>query len=259
MRKQIILFIGLAALIIPNLVQSKDLIWDEEGISNATLLLFQKINNDKVFIGSGTIVTKGDRYFILTASHVSKELKNDAKIVFRLLGDKPQIVDLLPIAKNKSLNWKQHPIADIALLELEIFDESIRTLIKNYAFPDELIHRNKELPQRGADLTFLGYPVLDLDMEHFSPLIFTAYRSSGLITQKRADTKTKCNFYYLNEPSIQGCSGSGVFLSVRKSRMFLNVGRTLMIGIVHGTHGDNTGGKLAAITPSYYILDLFED
>ena len=258
MRSQRCLFIVFLLFFVPNLVEAKELIWDEDSISNATPLLAQKLDDGRLSIGSSTIVSKDDRYFILTASHVSKVLKNDSKIIFRLSGDKPQIVDLLPIAKNRSIDWKQHPIADIAIIELDVIDESIRTLIGNYAFPAEMIYRDKELPPRGADLTFLGYPVLDLDMEHFSPLIFTAYRSSGLITQKRADTKTKCNFYYLNEPSIQGCSGSGLYLSVKKSTMYLNFGRTLMIGIVHGTHGDNTGGKLAAITPSYYIFDLFE-
>ena len=107
-------------------------------------------------------------------------------------------------------------------------------------------------------MTFLGYPVIDLEMEHFSALIFTGYRTSGLITQKRSDKKTKCNFYFLNIPSIQGCSGSGVYLSVKKG-FFYNVHKTVMIGIVHGTQSDNTGGKMAAITPSYYVFELIKE
>lgn len=97
-----------------------------------------------------------------------------------------------------------------------------------------------------------------MEMEHFSPLIFTGYLSSGLITQQRADTKTKCNLFYLNVPSIEGCSGSGVYFSVKKA-IYMAGKATLMIGIVHGTQSDSTGGKLAVITPSYYILDLFKD
>lgn len=79
-----------------------------------------------------------------------------------------------------------------------------------------------------------------------------------LITQKGYDTKTKSNFFYLNVPSIEGCSGSGVFFSVKKA-IYMAGKATLMIGVVHGTQGDSTGGKLAAVTPSYYVLDLFKE
>jgi hypothetical protein len=186
-------------------------------------------------------------------------MKNDAKIIFRLKGDKPGIYDLLPITKGKSLKWKTHPIADIALVELETQDQSIKKILQDYAFPAELIYGGKELPARGADLTFLGYPVVDMEMEHFSPLMFTAYLSSGLITQQRADTKSKCNFFFLSVPSIQGCSGSGLYFSVKKQTMYYGGGKTIMVGVVHGTKSDDTGGKLALITPSYYIADLFKD
>jgi len=80
-----------------------------------------------------------------------------------------------------------------------------------------------------------------------------------LITQLRADTKTKCNFYYLSVPSIQGYSGSGVYFSVKKTTIYYGGNKTFLIGIVHGTQSDDTVGKLAAITPSYYISELFED
>ncbi len=36
----------------------------------------------------------------------------------------------------------------------------------------------------------------------------------------------------------------------------MSMGKTLMIGVVHGTASDDTGGKMAAITPSFYIWDL---
>lgn len=244
--------IAVTLLISPLSAQCKDPIWDQDQIANATVLLYQ------VKGGSGTIIVKDGRYYIITASHVAKELKTGSKVIFRLKGDKPGIFDLLPITKGQTLNWKHHSVADIALIELDPKNGSIKTILEDYAFPFELIHRGKELPKHDADLTFLGYPIVDLEMEHFSPLVFTAYLSSGLITQLRADTKTKCNFFYLNVPSIEGCSGAGVFFSVKKA--FYMAGKTtLMIGIVHGTQGDSTGGKLAAITPSYYIFDLFKE
>jgi hypothetical protein len=37
-------FIGIAILIIPSFAQGKDLLWDEEMISNATVLLYQPVS-----------------------------------------------------------------------------------------------------------------------------------------------------------------------------------------------------------------------
>lgn len=257
--KLLFIIIAFAGTVSPLSAQTKDSLWDEDRISNATVLLYQKVNNTSANIGSGTVIIRNGRHYILTASHVSKEMKNDAKVIFRLKGDKPGIFDLLPIIKDKILKWQDHPVADIAIIELESKSNSVKTILEDYAFPAELIHGGKELPPHGADLTFLGYPIVDMEMEHFSPLIFTAYLASGLITQPRADTKSKCNFYYLSVPTIQGCSGSGVYFSVKKTTIYYGGSKTLMIGIVHATQSDNTGGKLAAITPSYYIFDLFKD
>jgi hypothetical protein len=38
----------------------------------------------------------------------------------------------------------------------------------------------------------------------------------------------------------------------------MSMNKTLILGIVHGTAQDGTGGKLAAIFPSFYIWDLLE-
>lgn len=233
--------------------QNKDPIWDQDQVADATVLLIQGRGG-----ASATIVVKDTSYYLLTASHVAKELKDSSKVVFRLKGDKPGIYDLLPLTKAKSMAWKHHPVADVAMLELDIGNAPIKTIIQERAFPAEFVYSGKELPKRDVDLTFLGYPVVDMEMEHFSPLLFTAYLSSGLITQQRYDTGTKCNFFFLNVPGIEGCSGSGVFFSVKKA-MFMAGKATLMIGIMHGTKGDNTGGKLAAVTPSYYAAELLKE
>lgn len=253
-----ILILLIGGLVSPLAAQTKDPLWDLDGVSNATVLLYQQVSDSSARIGAGTTIIRSGRYYILTASHVAKELKSNAKIIFRLKGDKPGIFDLQLIAKDKPPKWEHHSIADIAITELDAKSNPIKSILEDYAFPFELIHRGKELPKHDVDLTFLGYPVVDLQMEHFSPLTFTAYLSSGLITQLRYDTKTKCNFFYLNVPSIEGCSGSGVFFSVKKA-FYMGAKATLMIGIIHGTQADSTGGKLAAVTPSYYLFDLFKE
>jgi hypothetical protein len=231
--------------------------WDMDQISNITVLLYQATSDTSGNIGSGTIINYNNKYFLLTANHVAMILKENSKLIFRLTGDKPGIINLLQVVPNKSLIWRNHPVADISMIELIPINADFSTRLKKWSFPFQLINFDKNLPEIDADITFLGFPVIDLEMEHFSPLIFTGYRASGLITQLRYDNKSKCNFYFLNVPSIQGCSGSGVYVSVKKG-LYLDFGKTIMIGIVHGTQGDNTGGKMAAITPSYYIFDLFK-
>jgi hypothetical protein len=240
------------------LAQVVDSLLDLQKLSDLTVMLYQPTTDTSAETGSGTIINHNGRLYLLTASHVAKEMKNDAKILFRLGGDKPEILDLLRITPKNALEWKHHPTADIALIELIPSNERQRDRLNRNSFPSNSVNWGKNLPQRDADLTFLGYPVIDMDLEHFSPLVFTGYLSSGLITQKRYDTKTKCNFFYLNVPSIQGCSGSGVYYSVKKAGYYFGEKKTWMIGIVHGTQGDNTGGKLAAVTPSYYIFELLE-
>lgn len=231
--------------------------WDADEISNTTVFLSQPISPNLAISGSATLLKFKTFYFLLTANHVAKELKLDSKILFRQSGDKPLIIDLLKIVKDGKLSWNSHPEADIAIIEIVPYNDTLKNYFKVWSFPINQILNSKEMINRDANITFLGYPVFDLKMEHFSPFVFDARISSGLMTQPRYDTGTLCNFYYLSEPSIQGCSGSGVYYSIKKG-MFLGGDKTILIGVVHGTQGDNTGGKLAAITPSYYIFDLFK-
>jgi hypothetical protein len=209
-------------------------------------------------VGSATILKHDKRYFLLSAQHVTKELKDDSKMIIRENGDKPKIINLKSIIKNNDLTWINHPVADLSLIELIAKDDSLKNYFEDWGFPIKQISFTKDLPSRDAQISFLGYPIIDLKIEHFSPLTFESKLSSGLLTQNRYDDNSKkCNFVFLNSPSMQGCSGSGVYFSVKKS-MFLGGDKTILIGVVHGTKGDNSGGKLAAITPSYYILDLLK-
>lgn len=237
------------------LLAQKDSLWNLDGVSNITVMLYQKITDTNGFNGSGTIINHHGRYFLLTANHVAKLMKDDASIVFRTNGDKPAIMPLKLLAKDQQIKWLNHNVADLSIIELSTTDGNVEARLKQWSFPSTQIYSNKDLPQKEADLTFLGFPRIDLELEHFSPLTFNSHLSSGLITQFRYDTKIKCNFFYLDIPSMQGCSGSGVYFSVQKA-MFFGGNVTVFIGVVHGTATDDTGGKLATITPAFYVWDL---
>lgn len=238
--------------------QCQKALWNQKDLSDISVLLYRKINDSSGLTGTGTIIHYEDRYFLLTASHVSKNMDSISQVVFSIGNDKPLIKDFKKLTLDRNITWYVHDTADIALIELKIPDD---TLLENryikLAFPINQIYSGTVLPSRSSDITFFGYPVIDLELEHFSALTFTAYLCSGLITQKRGDTKKKSTFFYLNTPSIEGCSGSGVFYSVSKE-MYIGGDKTILIGIMHGTYSDSTGGKMAAVTPSFYIFDLLK-
>lgn len=232
--------------------------WNQQELSDVSILLYRQITDTTGESGTGTIISNGTRYFLLTAAHVSRNMDKKSQIVFRIGNDKPLIKQFKDLTLDPKIIWVRHDVADIAIIELKLpKDTLLSNRYKRLAFSINQIYSGKELVSRSADLTFFGYPVIDLDLEHFSPLTFNAYLASGLITQYRGDIKIKCTFFYLNTPSIQGCSGSGVFFSVSKP-MFFGGDTTVLVGIMHGTYSDNTGGKLAAVTPAYYIFDLLK-
>ncbi len=238
------------------LYAQKDSLWTIDEISNVTVLISQKTTDTSNTSGTATIISHGDRYFLLTANHVAKDMKIDAQIIFRKKGNKPFQLDLLRLS-NHSKPWIHHPVADISLLELQPSNLDLKQQIKEWSFPSYLIYDGKEMVSREADLTFLGYPNVFITYEYFSPLTFNSHLASGLITNYRSNTKIACTFYYLDTPSMQGCSGSGVYYSLKKD-IYFGGSKTAMVGVVHGTARDNTGGKLAAITPSFYIWDILK-
>jgi hypothetical protein len=79
-----------------------------------------------------------------------------------------------------------------------------------------------------------------------------------LITLLRADTKTACDFYTLENPSVGGYSGGPIFDLgyIIVGAMTTNTGPTVCHGIMHGTISDTTGGKIAAVTPCSYVKDI---
>jgi hypothetical protein len=258
MKYSLVFFLIIVSFSINVTAQEKKKQWDVDEISEISVFLFCQLNDSTVVTGTGTIIYHESRYFLITASHVAKNMDNKSNIVFHTENDKPLIKQLKNLSLDSKILWKTHNVADISLIELKLPEDS---LLKNkyvsLAFPITQISSGKNLPSRDADITFFGYPILDLNLEHFSALSFKAYLSSGLISQLRADNKKKCTLFYLDAPSIQGCSGSGVFYGIEKP-IYVGGKITYLIGIVHGTYSDNTGGKLTAVTPSYYIFDLFK-
>ena len=249
------IIIALAVLSLSQVIygQKKANNWDVDELANATVLI-RRIGQPE---GTGTIVMMDSiNYRIFTAQHVAKNMDDKAVIVFSINNKSHQIATSL-LGREENEPWYAHPVADIASLKIKIpaEDTIIAKHIKKWAFPAAQIYGGEESINQGEELDFFGYPLTDRKGEFFTPSRHEAKCAIGFITSKRDDTKQQCTFFFLSIPSIQGCSGSGVFMSVYKEPIWRKRSKTYMVGIIHGTQSDNTGGKMAAVTPLYYLKD----
>ncbi|MDD3940271.1 MAG: trypsin-like peptidase domain-containing protein [Candidatus Pacebacteria bacterium] len=234
-----------------------------EALTNCVVSLRQKISVDKETVGTGIFIGKEDKLLLITAEHVAKEINKDGYLILNGPGNIPIKVDINKICNLTSDNdipWIFHDVADVAMLKLEVSDLEKNTLFKNRFLPIDNVFSGKEIISRDLELTTIGFPMGLGAIGRFSPLTFRSYISSGLITLKRSDNEKNCDFFILENPGMGGYSGGPIFdLSVYCHGAMTSTGNgTFLRGIMHGTISDKTGGKLAAVTPSFYIKELID-
>ncbi|HEX2787713.1 MAG TPA: trypsin-like peptidase domain-containing protein [Ignavibacteria bacterium] len=228
-------------------------------LTNVVVNLRQTSTAGQVITGTGFLISHNSKLYLVTAEHVAKEMKIDCEFVVKGTNDLPVLLSLEDLTQQKnSLDWKFHTIADIAVLELSPKREVLVTKLLNRFLPSENISQNTSVVDRNTQLTIIGFPLGLGATGHFSPLTFRTYASSGLITLNRFDNSIPCTFFILENPGVSGYSG-GPIIDVA---IYINMGMeitgnaTMVYGIMHGTIPDATGGKLAAVTPSYYLFDI---
>jgi len=196
----------------------------------------------------------------VTAAHVAADMKTSVHLVIGDENDQTFKIEWNQLTNEASIPWQSHNEADISIVRIQP-TETILPKLKGRFLPATIFYTEKESPSRDVQLNSVGFP-LGLGVEgYFSPLTFTSRGSSGFLTVKLADTKQPCTFFILENPSIGGYSGCHVFdLTIQKmGAMTTTAGHgTRCQGIMHCTINDNTGGKLAAVTPAFYLLDLIE-
>ena len=208
----------------------------------------------KAKIGTGSFISTNNKVYLLTAQHISCDT-NDTTIL--ALGDAQSNCMTVPLKDLVQGNvWKSHPKADMAIIEINI---SLRPdIFTNRCYPIDHINLTNNPASRDDELTVIGFPQGLGIRGKFSPLTFRSYASSSILTLNRFDTHTPSDFFCLENPSVGGYSGGPVFdlgyqimgaLTTQKEK-------TIMHGIVHGTMTDDTGGKIALITPMYYLNDI---
>ena len=211
-------------------------------------------NSEKV--GTGIFIIKCDNEpYLLTASHVAKGCNTSTTLVISVASGNSQSIQLVQF--NSSLSWRHHPVADISVLPLNP-DQSIMPMLSGRFFPAEQLNQTSSTPSRDAYLTAVGFPNGLGAVGRFSPFTFRSHASSSLITLNRFDTNSPSDFFTLENPSVGGYSGGPVFDLgyIIVGAMTTNTGPTTCHGIMHGTISDNTGGKIAAVTPCNYVASL---
>lgn len=217
-------------------------------------------------IGSGFLVGITDRLFLVTASHVQALLTKEPRLTYGGVNDEAVSVFLDALTGKPEGDWVISGENDVAVLELSAKSTAVTALSSRALQPGHLINK-LEAPSRERELTTIGFPlglgVVSLGPDkHVSPISRVSRPASGLITFTRADTRQPANFYFLDSPSIGGFSGAPVFMLPGAVVSSAGIGFTspagFCVGLVHGTLPDESGGKLAAIVPVFYITQTLE-
>ena len=220
------------------------------------------VNATEYRIGTGMFVCSpyGEdkfRGWIVTASHVALQLNGMSQIV---IATEHGSAESLPLSMFGSISdWRHHSVADISALPI-LFNEKNLKFMENRFFPIDHINLDHNVVSRDFELTAIGFPHGLGTEGFFSPFTFRSYASSGFVTLNRADTKSLSEFFCLENPSVGGYSGCPVFDLGYSTNgvMQITKERTWCHGIMHGTMSDNTGGKIAMVTPTFYLRDLIE-
>jgi len=219
--------------------------------------------------GTGFLVTPdGSTMILVTAEHVTKDIGGDFRAIVRGEKDTPVEMSSEELAGTKSVTWIPHGTEDVAVTILHPNKDTVARLAGHF-MPKNLISSDSSAPSRDRPLTTLGFPLALGAAEHFSPITRESKPSSGLITLLRFDTHKAATFFLLSDPSIAGFSGAPVLLTAAPyalptgAMVFPESGgptgtNMRCVGIVHGTINDETGGKMAAVTPAVYILETID-
>lgn len=224
--------------------------------------LFTPVDANSAHVGTGIFVSSpagdGSSYgWIVTANHVAVSTTIESKIV---LANKDGRATELPLSVFGPLsNWIHHPIADLSAFRI-FFNDVTLPFMDNRFFPLDHFNLEKESVSRDYELTSIGFPSgMGVD-GLFSPFTFRSYAASGFVTLLRSDTETPSDFFCLENPSMGGYSGCPIFDLGYETNGVATIsrGKTICHGIMHGTIYDETGGKIAMVTPAFYLKDIIE-
>lgn len=218
----------------------------------------QTPSQNGIEIGTGVFMsTNGENAYLITASHVARGTNQNTKLAFQW--DNGKCVKAPLSTLSTTLGWMHHEVADISLLKINS-DYISKIVTSHRCLPLECFNLEEKPASRDDELTAIGFPVGLGTEGYFSPLTFRSYASSSYLTLNRFDTNTPSTFFCLENPSVGGYSGCPVMdLGYMVTGIMTQTkGDPICHGIMHGTISDNTGGKIALVTPMFYLNDLLK-
>ena len=230
-----------------------------DNLAPACVFLLEN-NTKKSKFGSGFLVSQNNNLYLITAAHVASFLSLNSPIIIAKADGSPaefSLKDLTP--GTGKLIWVLHDHADVAVLHITSKNEFVQNHLVGPFIPKKWIDTEQKAPGRQKTITILGFPFRLGTKRFFSPISRDTQTGSGLLELPRADKKIKSIFFITQDPSVGGFSGGPVFdrrLPYAESgRMTIVSGNPKLVGLVHGTISDNTGGKFGAIVPGYLVLE----
>jgi hypothetical protein len=221
-------------------------------IRSVVLFLNHTEAGKDVPLGSGFLVRAGDDVLLVTADHVTQGLYPGWTLA--VVGDNGQAA---PLSLGKA-PWTRSDRSDVAVTRLLPDNDALRGGLLARALPIAYLEARPNPPDTDVVLTVLGFPLGLYSPEHFGPLLIETKAASGILRQARFDTGEACDFIFLQQPSIGGLSGAPVFDMGKSYLLSDNQLRPRhgisIVGIMHGTVSDTSGGKLAAVVPSAEIV-----
>ena len=213
----------------------------------------------KQSIGTGFFLAKDDyNLFLVTANHVAKAFLDDTVVWFA--GQNKQIMQIQLKTLKTSRNIIHHPCADISIIEVDI--PTYNSLNSDAViYPIAIIDKNKiSSISRDEELTSIGFPNGLGTNNLFEPLTFRSYPASNIIPNITINNKNQSyqsDIFVMENASCGGYSGCPVIdLGHKVNGLVTQNSSTYIYGIMHGTISDDTGGKMAIVTPAYYIFDI---
>lgn len=205
--------------------------------------------------GTGFFVSSSNSLFLVTAAHIAKSMHETSEAILRGDKDVPlkvNLSDLFGIATSQ--HWIFNTNADVAIHILLPSQDTFDKFLQKRFLPISILESGKTAPSRETPLTVMGFALGFGTEGNFSPITQQTRAASGLVNFQGQ------TFFLLENPSIQGFSGGPCFdVSVYQlGAMTSTGGGTKCYGLVSGTLPDDTGGKMAAIVPSFQIVELIK-
>ncbi len=219
-------------------------------------------SKDGINVGTGIFVNAqadgGKKLgWIVTAKHVAEKTSIGTQVV--IATDRGGSASIALSFFGKIDSWKHHEIADVSVFPIDFHPENEKYLTNRF-FPYDHFNVEHKSVSRDFELTTVGFP-LGLGISGvFSPLTFRSYASSSFITFGYTKNGKKPEYFCLENPSVGGYSGAPVFDLGYSTNGVVTTAKdkTICHGIMKGTISDDTGGKIAVVTPAFYLEDLIE-